>query len=107
MGGLLLLPPGLSTLQSPGGGVELAKWRGHMAAPDVQLLYMHSSSKTTSHATLSPSHLGQSLPAASCQPPSSLWEGDCDLSFVWWQAIALSTKSPTQLSSCLKSQGHG
>lgn len=43
----------------------LAKWRGHMAAPDVSLLYMHSSSKTTSTATR------ESLPSGRHQTTAS------------------------------------
>lgn len=46
----------------------LAKWRGHMAAPDVLLLYMHSSSKTTSSATLESMPSVGDQTTASCTP---------------------------------------
>lgn len=51
-----------------------AKWRGHMAAPDVLLLYMHSSSKTTSPATRESRPSGRQPDSSSPCSPVNYWK---------------------------------
>lgn len=51
-----------------------AKWRSHMAAPDVLLLYMHSSSKTTNLATRESQPSGRQPDSGSPCSPLIYWK---------------------------------